>query len=112
DNTQVGIAGYQALSNHGNTQPFSLQTLVVHDDGTFTGTNAVSIAVPNCFFQVDFYTGGAAQPGDNYSTTGRLVASAVGGATTCANVGTTTTTGRPQQTTTTTAAPSNGSTTT
>lgn len=113
DNTQVGIAGYQALSNHGNTQPFSLQTLVVHDDGTFSGTNAVSVTVPNCFFQVDFYTGGAAQPGDNYSTTGRLVASAVGGATTCASVGTTTTTIRSRQTTTTTALPSsNGSTTT
>ena len=96
--------------NTADQQALSASTTVTVGAGSHT----LSLAVPNCFYQVDFVVGqplqtlGPAGSGNFYSSQGRYIASATGGSTPCSTTTTTTTTA----TTTTTPAMTTPTTTT
>jgi hypothetical protein len=59
DNTQVGLAAYQAPSNVWDASIADQQVLVDHQGGTYSAGKSYTLTVtaPSCDFQVDFFTG-------------------------------------------------------
>jgi hypothetical protein len=88
---EASLVSYQAPSSSYDARTASQQTVFDSQDRTFgAGNQSLSVAVPNCYFQVDFVRGpviqhlGPAGSNNFYGAQGRLISSANGGSRSCA----------------------------
>lgn len=107
DNLQVGLAAYQAATPSWDPSKAHLQVLSVQDSGMFSSGTAYSLSVtaPECYYQVDFFTGGVLPTltsTSNYTSEGRLIDAGHGGTQPCNTPNETTTTSTTSTTSTTT----------
>lgn len=116
EDLQVGLAAYETSSATWDPSKAEDQELFAKDTGVFdAGTpGTLSVTVPECYFQVDFFTGPVLTKltaTDNYTSQGRLIDAGHGGQEVCVEGNETTTTTRPTTTSSTTEVPTTSTTT-